>query len=433
MTVSITNADVDALQGAVLDAPLHPMDVAGRLGRLRERFPTAAADGGPIDALVVTNLTNVRYLTGFTGSAAMLVVTSADPTGTAPAAVLITDGRYRDQASAQVEASGASVRVHIVADKQLSAVRDVLVAAGASRVGLEADAVSWSTQRSIVEIFAETGHAPEGSGLDAVATTGVVEELRITKDLGELDRMLRAAAIADQALANVIGLLAGTAQNGTAQNGTAQAQAQVQGSVAGELTEAAFGLALDTEIRRLGASANSFETIVASGPNGALPHARPTDRVIRRGDLLVLDFGAVVDGYCSDMTRTLGIGAPGDLSDRLVAMWNAVLESQAAGVAAVGPGVESKTVDAACREVLERHELLEYFTHSTGHGVGLDIHEAPRVSKPSTATLAPGFVVTVEPGVYLSPHGGVRIEDTVVVTEDGCRPLTSSPKTLFVV
>ena len=192
-------------------------------------------------------------------------------------------------------------------------------------------------------------------------------------------------------------------------------------------TELEFGLELDTAIRRLGASGNSFETIVASGANGALPHARPTNRVISEGDLVVLDFGAIVDGYCSDMTRTVGIG---ELSAMQQRMYDAVIEAQQAGVDAVRAGVAASVVDEACRSVLVRRELADHFTHSTGHGVGLDIHEAPRVSAVSDATLMAGSVVTVEPGVYVSPHGGVRIEDTVVVTETGCIPLTTTRKSL---
>ena len=380
------------LRGADLTADLAPMDVAARIPALR-----GALAGALVDALVVTNLTNIRYLTGFTGSAGMLVVSGNR-------ALLVTDGRYAEQAPTQLRSTGAPVEVAVSGERQLELVRDELAAAGASAVGLEADAVTWGAQRRY-----ETALA----GFTLVATSGLVESLRLRKDLGELDRMVRAAAIADQALASVKPLLTGVLTSPG-------------------LTERAFAFELDMEIRRLGATGNSFETIVASGPNGALPHARPTDRVIERGDLVVLDFGAQVEGYCSDMTRTFAIGADGDLTDQRAAMVAAVAASQRAGVDAVESGVAATTVDAACRAVLAEANLADYFTHGTGHGVGLDIHEAPRVSKLSDATLAPGFVVTVEPGVYLAPHGGVRIEDTVVVTENGCWALTTSPKTLFV-
>jgi Xaa-Pro aminopeptidase len=168
---------------------------------------------------------------------------------------------------------------------------------------------------------------------------------------------------------------------------------------------------------------------VGSGPNGAKPHHRPSARRIERGDLVVLDFGALVDGYCSDMTRTVMVGEPSATQQRML---DVVTAAQQAGVEAVAPGVPTREIDAACRRVIEDAGWGEAFLHATGHGVGLEIHEAPRVAGTADATLAPGLVVTVEPGVYLPDHGGVRVEDTVVVTPDGCRPLTSSPKTTAV-
>ena len=190
-------------------------------------------------------------------------------------------------------------------------------------------------------------------------------------------------------------------------------------------TEVAFGLELDAAMRRHGADDVSFETIVASGPNGARPHHRPSSRTIVDGDLVVLDFGALVDGYHSDMTRTVAVGAMSPTQERMLEV---VTEAQAAGVAAVAHGVEARAVDAACRNVIEAAGWLDAFLHSTGHGVGLDIHEDPRVAQTSTATLVDRCVVTVEPGVYLPEHGGVRIEDTVIVTSDGCRTVTLAPK-----
>jgi Xaa-Pro aminopeptidase len=190
-------------------------------------------------------------------------------------------------------------------------------------------------------------------------------------------------------------------------------------------TEASFALELDSEVRRLGADGASFETIVASGPNGAKPHARPGPRRIVEGDLVVVDFGATVEGYHSDMTRTTVVGTPTATQQRMLEV---VADSQAAGVAAVRTGVECVEVDRTCREVIEEAGWLDAFLHGTGHGVGLDIHEDPKVAKTSTAILGVGHVVTVEPGVYLPKHGGVRIEDTVVVTATGSRLLTHAPK-----
>jgi Xaa-Pro aminopeptidase len=226
------------------------------------------------------------------------------------------------------------------------------------------------------------------------------------KDEGEIARIAEAARIADAALATVKPLLAERP------------------------TEVEFGQALDFEIRRLGAAGNSFETIVASGPNGALPHHRPAPRRIEKGELVVLDFGALLDGYCSDITRTVSIGEPATAT--LTRMVEVVTASQAAGVAALRAGATAAEIDQACRQTIAglAPEWEAAFKHSTGHGVGLDIHEAPAVSATSADTLAAGHVVTVEPGVYLPELGGVRIEDTVVVTDTGCIPLTHAPKEL---
>jgi Xaa-Pro aminopeptidase len=369
---------------------LTPMEVAGRLPRLR-----ALLDGAGCDILLVTSLTNIRYLTGFTGSAAMLLVLPDDT-------VLITDGRYETQSAEQMAAAGVDARTEIgPGARQLEVTKQLVTAAGAGsgagRLGLEAAHVSWARQRSFAaEVF---------PGVSLVATVGLVEGLRRVKDAGEVARIARAAEIADLALAVVRPLLAGGP------------------------TELAFGQALDFEIRRLGASGNSFETIVASGPNAAKPHHRPSSRRVERDELIVLDFGAVVDGYCSDMTRTVCVGEPTEEMQRVV---DVVVASQAAGVAAVRTGVSCADIDRACREVIAGAGWAERFVHGTGHGVGLDIHEAPAVAATSSDTLARGHVVTVEPGVYLPGIGGARIEDTVVVTDDGCWPVTTTPKDLRV-
>jgi Xaa-Pro aminopeptidase len=357
------------------------MQVSGRLDRLRQAL---GSDG----ALMVTNLKNVRYLTGFTGSAGMLFVL---PEGN----VLLTDGRYESQAEEQLAASGAPVTVSIAAavgqrDRAVTLVAEHSVLT----LGLEADHVSWARQRSLAEEW-----FPK---LELTPTVGVVEGLRAVKDRYELDRLALAASIADRAL-DVLRPRLGDG-----------------------LTETEFGRLLDFQMREMGASGPSFETIVASGPNGAKPHHRPSARIIGRDEPVVLDFGALVDGYCSDMTRTVWVDrlADGDLRRA----YEVVLESQAAGVAAVRAGATGVEVDTACRSVIAASGWANRFVHGTGHGVGLDIHEAPSVSATSTDTLVAGHVVTVEPGVYLPGLGGVRIEDTVVVTEDGCRPLTGTPK-----
>lgn len=359
---------------------LPPMDHARRLDGLVD-----LAEARGCDALVITHATNVRYLSGFSGSAGVLVVGRH-------AVVLVTDGRYATQAPSQVEAAvPGRIEVRIGSDEQGRLVREAL--GGATRIGLEAEHVSWAARDRYARDWFE--------GLELVATSGLVESLRETKDDGEVARIAAACQIADRAFA---------------------ATRHVLGD---EPTEAEFAMALDHEIRRLGAAGNSFPTIVASGPNGARPHARPGSRRIVEGDLVVIDFGAVVDGYCSDMTRTIAVGEPGALASRMLEV---VREAQACGVATVAAGVTAAEVDAACRRIIADAGWADAFVHGTGHGVGLDIHEAPRVAASSTATLATGHVITVEPGVYLPPHGGVRIEDTVVVAREGAIPLTHSTK-----
>jgi Xaa-Pro aminopeptidase len=358
--------------------------VTGRLDRLRHTF-----DRHEIDALVVTALANVRYLTGFTGSAGVLTVTR-------DTALLTTDGRYRTQSAEQVEKAGAAAQVDITigpATEQRKAAQAALAAPTIGRIGLEADNVSWSAQRTWAELL-DAGRL--------VPTTNAVEALRERKDAAEIARMERAAAIADAALFEVLPLMG-------------------QG-----VTEEHFALELDTAMRRGGAESTAFETIVAAGENSAKPHHHPGSRRIEVGDPVVVDFGATFEGYRSDMTRTFCVDA--EPEGELARIFEVVGESQAAGAAAVRPGVSAKEVDDVCRHIIAEAGWAERFEHGTGHGVGLDIHEAPTVSQLGTAILAPGFVVTVEPGVYVPGHGGVRVEDTLVVTEDGARTLTRFTK-----
>ena len=361
---------------------LPPMTVADRLPRLR-----AALAAAECEALLVTKMVNLRYLTGFTGSDGMALVLPDE-------LVFITDGRYRDQSADQLAAAGVEAHIEIAGVEQREVLGAAAAASGIATLGLEADAVTWSRQRAFADSW-----FPE---IELRPTTGLVDDLRLVKDDGEVARIEAACAVADVALA------------------------RVRHRLHDGLTEQEFGLELDTEIRRLGATGNSFETIVGSGPNGAKPHHRPSRRRIADGDLVVLDFGALVDGYCSDMTRTVMVGEPTPTQQRML---DVVTEAQQAGVDAIRAGEPTRAIDAACRQGIDDAGWGEAFLHATGHGGGLEIHEAPRVAATADATLAPGFVVTVEPGVYLPEHGGVRVEDTVVVTADGCRPLTLTPKT----
>jgi Xaa-Pro aminopeptidase len=262
------------------------------------------------------------------------------------------------------------------------------------RVGLEDQSVTWAQQREYAGAF---------EGVELVPAGALVEELRRVKDAGEVDRIRRACAIADDAFAALLPRLADG------------------------LTEQQFALELEFAMRERGASGNSFDPIIASGPNGSKPHHMPSARVIGRNELVVCDFGCIVDGYCSDMTRTVSLGDPGPDARHV---YDVVLASQQAGRARVAADVECAEVDRASRDVIAEAGWADAFSHSTGHGVGLEIHEAPRVASTAGDTLLVGDVVTVEPGVYLPGIGGVRIEDTVVVSAAGAEPLTLTPKEL---
>lgn len=361
---------------------LPPVTVAPRVDKIRELI----RDEG-LEALLVTRLVNIRYLTGFTGSAALLLVTPDE-------LLFVSDGRYGEQATEQLGATGVDARIEIAGVEQ----REILqkAAAGLGRVGFEAHGVTWAQQRTFAQEW-----FPE---VEMVATQEMIERLRRVKDAGEIARVRSACAIADEALVDVSGLLS-------------------EG-----VREQDFALELELAMRRRGASGMSFDPIVASGENGAKPHARPSGRPFAQGDLIVLDFGCVVDGYCSDMTRTVGIGPIDETKQR---MYEVVLASQEAGRAAVRAGVSCAEIDGACREIIDAAGWGDAFTHGTGHGVGLEIHEAPRVAGTGGDSLLVGDIVTVEPGVYLPDVGGVRIEDTVVVTSEGCDVLTESSKALL--
>ncbi len=362
------------------DTTLPAMETDQRIPRLRGRL----ADEG-CDAIVISELANIAYLTGFTGSNAALLVTADSVT-------FVTDGRYRTQSAEQLARAGVEATIAIGNDPG----PELRTAArGITRIGLEADTVSWAEHRRwSTEVF---------SWAHLVPTEGLVLRMRAVKDDGEVARLERASQIADHALADVRHRL----HEG--------------------VTEAEFRRELEDAMADHGADAPSFETIVASGPNGAKPHARPSDRAIGAGDsgeLVVVDFGATYDGYHSDMTRTLAVGA---LSETQARMLDVVRRSQAAGVAAVRAGVRGADVDRACRAVVDDAGWGDAFVHGTGHGIGLVIHEEPRLSSSSKDVLAPGHCVTVEPGVYLPEHGGVRIEDSLVVTATGSWPLTNAP------
>jgi Xaa-Pro dipeptidase len=335
-----------------------------------------------VDAAFVTRLPNVRYLTGFSGSNGQVLVADGQTT-------FFTDGRYDEQSRHEVPDANRVIYLDGAAPVGAS-----IAAIGARRIAFESEGVTHGSWRRLEDLLPDVELVPVGPE---------VERLRRIKEPAEIERIARAQEAADAAFEAVV--LGGGPREG--------------------VTERELALELELAMRRAGADDRSFETIVAFGENAAEPHHDPTDRPLRRGDVMKLDFGALVDGYHSDMTRTLMIGEPSDTQSR---MYDVVREAQAAGVAAVKAGAEARSVDEACRSVIREAGWDQAFLHATGHGVGLDIHEPPRVARTADAMLADGQVVTVEPGVYLAEHGGVRIEDTVVVTPEGCRTLTLAPK-----
>ncbi len=372
--------------GARLGDLLPVLLVTERLNRMR----AVLRGQDSCDVLIVSALVNIRWATGFTGSAGLLVVPVDGQS------MFITDSRYQERAEDELTAAGCDARIEIRSSVAEQQARLLELIPAAARVGVEADHLAWSAARAYESLL---------EGREVVPTSNVVENLRRTKDEAEIARLARAAAIADEALLVTMGLLA-------------------QGP-----TEVEFARALDTAMVDLGADGISFETIIASGPNASRPHHDPGHRVICPGDLVICDFGALVDGYHSDMTRTVCVGTPTvDQSHHL----DVVRAAQQAGVDVLAPGIDTRLVDGACRVVIDGAGWGSYFTHGTGHGIGLVIHEAPWVGRTSTATLAAGDVVTVEPGVYLPGAAGVRIEDSLVVTAQGHVRLTNAPKHLLV-
>ncbi len=353
---------------------------------LRRRFQDAE-----LDALLVTDLRNIRYLTGFTGSnAALLVHADGDERS-----VFCTDGRYTTQAESQVP----DLRRLTERPSALALVReaDERLARGAT-VGFESQHVSVEQHAAFTDAA--------GSVLLARAP-GLVERLREVKDDTEIAALRAACAAADRALAELL-------EHGGLRPGR---------------TEREVARDLENRMADHGAEAVAFPSIVATGANSAIPHHRPTDAVLAAGDFVKLDFGAVVDGYHSDMTRTIVLGEPAQWQRDLYTL---VATAQAAGTRAVRPGREVSAVDAAARTVIVEAGYGEQFTHGLGHGVGLDVHEAPSLAKTGVGTLSTCMAVTVEPGIYLAGRGGVRIEDTLVVREGTPELLTMSTKELVV-
>lgn len=348
------------------------------MDRLRFSFSVVGAD-----AFLVSHLPNIRYLCGFTGSAALLLVEQSSAT-------LFTDSRYTFQAREEV----SNARLKIARAGLLLAAGETLrQRRGRVRAAYNPSHVTVG-QLSAIKRAA-------GDRVRWVAGGNAVEKLRAVKDQEELAIMRDAAVLIS---------------------------AVVEGALPGikpGVTELEVAAELEYAMKRKGASGASFETIVAAGPHSAWAHARPSSNPLRKSQLVVLDQGAILHGYCSDMTRTVFLGrAPANVRR----MYRAVLAAQEAAKAAIRPGVSGESVDAAARRVLKRERLVRYFTHSTGHGLGMEVHEMPRLGKGEKTILEEGMVITVEPGVYVEGLGGIRIEDDVVVTAKGCEDLTTAPR-----
>jgi Xaa-Pro aminopeptidase len=362
---------------------------AGRRDRLR----ATAVEAG-LDAVLVTNLLNVRYLTGFTGSnGALLLRADGDD-------VFGTDGRYTTQAGVQVPG------LELLIDRATVPALAVRAAhLGTGRLGYESHDVTVDGLHTLEGVLADA--ATGGTVPELVSIRRAVETLRAVKDDAEVQALRRACAVADQALAELA----------------------AEGALRPGRTELQVGRELDARMLALGAEAPSFETIVATGANSAIPHHRPDGTVLAGGDFLKLDFGATVDGYHSDITRTLVLGHAADWQQEVYLL---VVAAQAAGRAALAVGADVRVVDAAARNVIAAAGHGEHFTHGLGHGVGLEIHEAPSIAAAGEGRLAAGMAVTVEPGIYLPGHGGVRIEDTLIVTDGEPELLTLTSKELLV-
>jgi Xaa-Pro aminopeptidase len=359
--------------------------------KARQRRQQSALAAHRFDALLVTHPSNVRYLCGFTGSAGAIVISQRK-------SAFFTDGRYNEQARAEVEGS----RIVVARKSPLASAAEWLVGnakkLGVKTLGVEAEHLTVAERSWLAKALP--------SGLRLRAAPPLVEQARMIKDAEEIER-LRTAVLLGARLFDVIvkAIRPGVKET----------------EVAAELEYAA---------RRAGADGMSFDTIIASGTRSALPHGRASEAAIPANGFVVCDFGVILAGYCSDMTRTVHVGQPNAEMRRVYAT---VRDAQQAALETVKAGVSAGEVDQSARKVLQKKGLARHFTHSTGHGVGLEIHEAPRLAAGQKEVLQPGMVVTIEPGVYIPGVGGVRIEDMVVVTDNGCQILTPTGKELITI
>ncbi|MBI3579798.1 MAG: aminopeptidase P family protein [Ignavibacteriales bacterium] len=356
--------------------PLHQ-----RLEELRRSFSAAR-----IDALLVTHLSHVRYLTGFSGSSAVCVVTK-------DRCYFLSDGRYRQQAQEQVHYAN----VIIAKGALFPEISNRKLLNGSGRVGVESHYLSVSSLETLKKFFPRTKFVP---------TQSLVEKITATKDELEIGFIQKAVAITDKVFIKILGVLK-------------------QG-----ISEQDIAAEISYLHKNFGAEADAFEPIVASGARGALPHARASAKKIQNGELVTLDFGCRYNGYHSDLTRTVAVGKP---SSKAKKIYQVVLDAQQRALDAVTSAMKARALDTVARSYIRKKGFGKYFMHSLGHGLGLEVHEAPRISAVSKDILCDGNVITIEPGIYIPNFGGVRIEDDVHVRNGGCEVLNKSPKELIVV
>lgn len=349
-----------------------------KLGKLRARFSELGIDG-----MLITNGYNRRYMTGFTGTAGVVLIGEKK-------AVFITDFRYVEQASRQINGYEIIQHMGSIIDEVAKQAADL----GIKRLGFEQDHLSFATYK----LYENTVQA------QLVPVSGVVEKLRLIKSDAEIKILKEAAEIADAAFQHILSF------------------------IRPGIREIDVANELEFFMRKNGAISSSFDIIVASGYRSALPHGVATEKVIEKGEFVTLDFGAYYKGYCSDITRTVAVG---EVSGELRSIYKIVLEAQLRGMTGIKPGMTGREADALTRDYITEKGYGDYFGHSTGHGIGLEVHEGPGLSVRTDTVLEPGMVVTVEPGIYIPGLGGVRIEDDTVVTKDGNESLTHSPKDLI--
>ncbi len=358
--------------------------MSNRIQKLRAKL--AEKD---LDAILISTPENRRYLSGFTGSAGYLVITMDDT-------FMATDFRYIEQATKQ-SPDFEIVKIGI----DWSWLRELLEASGSRSLAFEGSHLTVSTYRQIADAFQSNGANRRVGKSGLIATKGLVEGLRAVKDTDELAQVQRAIDIADETIEKI---------SHSVQHGE---------------TELEVAWHLEKTMRELGADSTSFDIIVAAGPNGAMPHHRPTDRAIVAGEPIVIDMGAKAGGYCSDITRTVCAGEPDETFRKI---YDIVLGAQLTSISTVRPGMTGRQADELSRVVIAEAGYGDFFGHSLGHGIGLAVHEYPGVGPKSDHILEEGMVFTIEPGIYVSGWGGVRIEDMVVLEKDGAKVLTSAPK-----